>query len=100
MEAMRGVDLNQTEEILRRSSRYPRLQAQIVRMLDMVENTDGTIRTADAAEERAIEDVRNLGRELLQTWGQRCADEAAARTVQEGGVAHQVKKTALAQHLR
>lgn len=100
MEAVRGVDLNQTEELLRRSSRYPRLQAQILRMLDMVENTDGTLRTADAAEERAIEDVRNLGRELLQTWGQRYADEAAARVAQEGGVVHQVKKTALAQHLR
>jgi hypothetical protein len=100
MEARRGVDLNQTEELLRRAGRYPRLQAQILRMLDMVENTDGAIRTADAAEERAIEDLRVFGRELLQTWGQRYAEDAAARAVQEGGVAHQVKKTALAQHLR
>lgn len=100
MEAIRGVDFDKTEELLRRSECYPRLQAQILRMLDMVENTDGTIRTADAAEERAIEDLRNVGRELLQTWGQRCADGAAARAVQAGGVAHQVKKTALAQHLR
>lgn len=94
MEARRGVDLNQTEELLRRAGRYPRLQAQILRMLDMVENTDGAIRTADAAEERAIEDLRVFGRELLQTWGQRYAEDAAARAVQEGGVAHQVKNCA------
>ena len=93
-------DLNQTEELIRRAGRYPRLQAQILRMLDMVENADGDICTADAAEERAIGDLRTFGRELLQTWGQRYAEEAAVRIVQAGGVTHQVKKTALAQHLR
>jgi hypothetical protein len=87
-------DLNQTEELIRRAGRYPRLQAQILRMLDMVENADGDICTADAAEERAIEDLRTFGRELLQTWGQRYAEDAAARIVQEGGVAHQVKNFA------
>ena len=89
-----------SEDVASRLERHPVIKARITKLLDLVENTDGAIRTADAAEERAIEDLRVFGRELLQTWGQRYAEDAAARAVQEGGVAHQVKKTALAQHLR
>jgi hypothetical protein len=64
----------------------------MLRLLDMVENVDGDVSRADDAEERAIEEVRHLGKELLCAWGQRTAEEAAAQLARRGGVVHQTKK--------
>jgi hypothetical protein len=100
MKAEGESNLNQMEELLRRAERYPVLYKRMLRLLDMVENTDGDVTSADDAEERAIDEVRHLGKELLHTWGQRTADEAAAQIARWGGVVHQTKKTVLAQHLR
>ena len=100
MNAEDECDLNQAEELLRRAARYPKLYQRMRRLLDLVENVDGDVTRADDAEERAIEEVRHLGKELLHTWGQRTADDAAAQLAGRGGVVHLVKKTALAQHVR
>lgn len=87
-----NCDQNQIEELLRRAERYPVLYKRMVRLLDMVENTDGDARTADDAEERAIEELRHMGKELLHTWGQRTSDGAALEMARQGGVVHQEKK--------
>ena len=65
-----------------------------------MENVGGNLKRADDAEQRAIEEVRRMGQELLGDWGQRRADEEAQRLEAGGGVVRQVKKTVLAQHLR
>jgi hypothetical protein len=88
------------EEIVRRLERRPEVKARVLRLLDMVENTDGDLNRADEAEQWAIEELRALGRELLQSWAQgRVSDEVSALLAQDG-VVQQVKKTPLAQHLR
>jgi hypothetical protein len=46
----------------------PILRKRIESILDLAENTDGKFKTADEAEERAIEELRRLGNELLQEW--------------------------------
>ena len=76
------------------------MKARMVRLLDMVENTGGDLKRADDAEQRAIDELRAMGQELLQTWARkRVADEVTC-LMKEDAVVHQVKKTALAQHLR
>jgi len=46
----------------------PALRKRLESILDIAENVDGEFRTADEAEERAIEELRRLGNELLQEW--------------------------------
>ena len=89
-----------SEDIVRRLERHPVVKARMMRLLDMVENTGGDLKRADEAEQRAIDELRAMGQELLQSWAQtRVSDEVTALAGQ-GSVVHQVKKTALAQHLR
>lgn len=88
------------EDVAQRLERHPIIKARITRLLDMVENASGELRRADDAERRAIDELRAMGQELLQGWGQRLADEEAQRLDRDVAVVRQVKKTSLAQHLR
>ena len=83
-------------EVASRLEKHPVLKTRMLRLLDLVENTGGDLKRADDAEERAIDELRALGQEILQDWGQRLSDEEAMRARAEGGVVHQVKKTPLA----
>lgn len=66
-----------TEEALRASrlaarlAQYPELRARFEAILAVAENEHGDANTADEAEERAVEQVRRLGQELMQTWAER-----------------------------
>ena len=65
-----------------------------------VENADGTLEEADAAEERLVEEMRLLGREALQGWADK-RGEATEREVRlQAGVHRQGKKTPLAYEIR
>jgi vacuolar-type H+-ATPase subunit B/Vma2 len=46
----------------------PTLRKRLESILDIAENAHGEFKTADEAEERAIEELRRLGNELLQEW--------------------------------
>ena len=87
------------EELLDSLKRYPGIRSRVVRLLEVVENTGGDLKRADEAEERTIEELRAMGQALLGAWGQRLSDEEAKLLDGQGQVVHQVKKTALAQHL-
>lgn len=50
---------------------YPELRERFERILALAENEDGSATTADEAEERAVEEVRKLGQELMQSWAMR-----------------------------
>ncbi len=47
---------------------HPELRARFEQMLALVENAEGDCGRADEAELRVLEQVRGLGRELLQDW--------------------------------
>jgi hypothetical protein len=94
------ASLVQGGEVMQRLERYPLVKARIAKLLDLIENTSSDLCLADAAEQRAIDELRALGQELLQGWGQRLADEEAARMGKDAAVVRQVKKTPLAQHVR
>ena len=100
MHADEEASLGHGEDVMQRLERYPLVKARMTKILDLIENTGGDLRLADAAEQRAIDELRAMGQEILQGWGQRLANEEAARMGQEAAVVRQVKKTPLAQHLR
>ena len=83
-----------------RLDRHPAVKARVARMLDLLENTGGDVKRADEAERRVIDELRAMGKELLCDWGQGVADEESKRLLKMGGVVRQVKKTALAKHVR
>lgn len=64
-EAQRAIHFAQ------RLTLYPELQTRFEEILALVENEQGDATTADEAEERAIEQVRQLGQELMQSWAER-----------------------------
>ena len=66
-------------ELAARLAQYPELRARVEEILSVIENEQGTTFTADEAEERAFEQVRRLGQEVLQSW----AERKHARLVQE-----------------
>ena len=53
----------------RLSADYPELLARFKQIADIVENTKGDVELANEAERRVIEEVRQLGKEVLQSWG-------------------------------
>ena len=66
MNATRHRPKESTEVLVQRLEANPVLKAGISRILDLAENTDGEVITADEAEERAIQELRKLVQELLQ----------------------------------
>lgn len=88
------------ESIAERLERHPELMARLGRVLDVVENAAGDVRRADEAERRAIDELRQMGLEVMQGWGQRRANEAATEQEARGGVVREVKKTPLDLHVR
>jgi hypothetical protein len=58
----------QNEKFMRRLEAHPTLKKRFEAILDVAENTAGDLITADAAEEKAIEEVRKLGSEILTDW--------------------------------
>jgi hypothetical protein len=47
---------------------HPNLRDRIASIVGAIEDSDGNLKEADAAEERIIEEMQLLGREALQGW--------------------------------
>ena len=100
MDLERKIAGGKRESVAERLERHPALKARTERMLDVVENASGDVQRADEAERRAIEELRQMGLEVMQDWGQKTANEAALDLEAKGGVVREVKKTALDLHVR
>ena len=100
MEKREEVAREGSEELVKRLERHPAMKARIERVLDVLENTSGELRRADDAEERAIDELRAMGQELLQSWAQGQMQKEAERLQTDDHVVRQVKKTPLVQHVR
>lgn len=88
-----GVSGERTlEERLRE---YPELRARFAEMLAIVENAAGDIVKADEAEERVIQELRELGQSALQGWAERKQRYVQRESEKQAGVSRKVKKTLL-----
>ena len=50
---------------------HPNLRDRIASIVGAIEDSDGNLKEADAAEERIVEEMQLLGREALQGWADR-----------------------------
>jgi hypothetical protein len=74
---------------------YPELRARFEEMLAIVENAEGDIVKADEAEERVLEELRQLGQSALQGWAERKQRRLQSESEGQVGVTRKVKKTVL-----
>jgi hypothetical protein len=58
---------------------HPQLRDRFISIVGAVENSDGDLKEADAAEERLFEEMRLFGREAMQGW----ADKQVEATERE-----------------
>lgn len=56
------------KKLLERLNKNPKMRSRIEDLLDIVENTSEDCRTADAAEQKVIEELRKMGNEVLSSW--------------------------------
>jgi len=54
-----------------RLKEYPELKAKIETMLSIIENAGGDVEKAAEAERRIIEEMRQMGNEVLHGWARR-----------------------------
>lgn len=71
---------------------HPQLRERFEKMLDLVENSAGDCVRADEAELRVLEQVRGLGRELLQDWAETGQQRVAQAWDQRRDVTRKEKK--------
>jgi hypothetical protein len=91
---------NQDEEFLNKLSEYPELRGRFEEILALMGNERGDANTADEAEERAIEEVRKLGLEVMQGWAKRKNRRLAEEYDRREGYRRKEKKTLLANPIR
>jgi hypothetical protein len=76
------------EDLDRRLRQFPAARQRVRELVEMMEDCEGDLVKADAAEARTREVLRELGREALQAWANRQVEKATAehRAQDEPGV--------------
>ena len=80
------------EALLAALRAHPQLRVRIASVIGIVLDGDGVLKEADAAEDLLFDEVRLLGRELLQGWAERAIAAAGQETGQQPGVRRMGKK--------
>lgn len=78
--------------LLQRINRHPLLRARVESLLGVVEDTGGDLEKADAAERRVIEELRQMGNEVLTEWAQGGIGKCVAQAREEADVRSGGKK--------
>ena len=82
------------KRLVERLEADPELRERIESIVAIVENEDQRYGTADEAEQKAIEELRKLGNELLHGWARRRSEESSRGIDQKGkGIKHGKKKS-------
>jgi len=100
MDMEKRISVENSGDVAERLDRHPEIKARLARLLDVMDNVSGDIRRADEAERRVIDEIRQMGLEAMQGWGQKTADEAALEMEARRGIVREVKKTPLGLHIR
>jgi hypothetical protein len=80
------------EEILRGLNANPQIKDRIASLLAVVDDADGDLKLADAAEMRLIEEIRRLGQEAMQAWAERQVERSEQELRRGGEVQREGKK--------
>ncbi len=76
-----------------RLKEYPELKTKIETMLDIIENAGGDVEKAAAAERRIIEELRQMGNEVLHSWAGRQQQKMEVEYDAKPGVNRKEKKS-------
>ena len=76
------------ESFEQRLKAHPELRAKFEVLLSVVENAQGDLIRADAAEQRVIEELRQLGQVALQDWATRQEQQQRETFTQENPTAN------------
>jgi len=76
-----------------RLKQFPELKAKIEVMLGIMENAGGDVQKADEAERRIIEELRQMGNEILHGWARRQHQKKEDEFTAMPGVNRKQKKT-------
>jgi hypothetical protein len=76
----------------------PEFKARIERMLDVIENAAGDVEKAAEAERRVIEELRQMGNEVLHGWARRQQQKKEVEFNGKPGVNRSEKKTSTGTH--
>jgi hypothetical protein len=76
----------------------PEFKARIERMLDVIENAAGDVEKAAEAERRVIEELRQMGNEVLHGWARRQQQKKEVEFNSKLGVNRSEKKTSTGTH--
>src|SRR5437870_2746031 len=75
-----------------RLKEYPELKAKIETMLSIIENSGGDVEKAAEAERRIIEEMRQMGNEVLHGWARRQQQKKEEEYTAKAGVNRKEKK--------
>ena len=67
------------EELALRLTRYPELKSHFEELVTIIENPKEETTLADVAEQRIIDQLRDLGHDALQNWGIRQSERTSAQ---------------------
>ena len=80
-------------EFLEKLKKFPYLRASMEDLMRITENQDGSTTIADIAEERIIENLRDLGKSTLQDWADKEPQRASKHLKEKiPGIHKEVKK--------
>jgi len=79
-------------ELLRRLGEYPELKTKIEKLLAIIENAGGDVEKAAEAESRIIEELRQLGNDILHSWARRQQQKKEEAYNRQPGVHRKEKK--------
>jgi hypothetical protein len=81
-----------------RLKQYPELKAKIESMLAIIENAGGDVEKAAEAERRIIEELRQMGNEVLHSWARHQQEKKEEEYKAKPGVNRKEKKTSTGTH--
>ena len=73
---------DQELRVLERLREHPELMERMESILELVDNEEGPLKTADEMEELLIQEMRRLGNETMTRWAVR-AEERVSRELKE-----------------
>jgi len=87
--------IERSQALVERLQCYPMLRVRIEALLEVVENASGDVVKADEAEERVVQEIRQMGQEALQAWAERKQRRLEADYDRRPDVCHKEKKSSL-----
>jgi hypothetical protein len=88
------------EELLKRLHKQPALRTRLVQLLETAEDSAGDLRLADDAEDRIVEQMRQMSLELMQAWADNQVQRSEQQVRRSGRAHREGKKTLLAHSIR